>query len=395
LTRNLRKSKYRPSAETLEGRRLMASQAFSGVTSQLAGGVLAIVGDNQPNSIRVSNPDANTVQLTVTGPLISNSAPTTQTQTFAATAVRSIVIRDGNGDDSIINLTQIPSTIVAGNGNDYVNTGDPSRLGTGANDTIRLGNGDDVVQDSGGTDTISVGNGNDVVFAYGKDNIVAGNGANTLYNIVGSGNIVAGNGANHIITNNNFAVNSGPNTLPIYRFGGKAAPVQLDPNGILYFTSATGNATVTVNDNGDGTITSVYTNDATGTNETDTFQSSQVKGIGAIFGKGSGTFTNNTSIENVAYGGAAGNNVLIGGSGWDFMKSNSANDVIIGGQAGAENILSEGGQNGTIVGGTGVDVIAAGFSGTATVISTGTVDVVVGDPGPGSLLVAQKTRTYH
>jgi hypothetical protein len=378
----MNKKKLTPTFDALGNRELMAASVFSG----LAGGVLAVVGTNQADSIRISNPTPTTIELDVKGQA---------SKVWATSAVKAIAITSLNGDDSIINLTQTPSVIVAGNGNNYINSGDPSRLGTGGNDVIRVGNGNNVIQDSGGTDVISSGNGDNVVYAYGKDQIIAGNGDNVLYNIVGSGNIVAGNGQNRVITNNNFKVNVGQNSLPTYIFGGRTAPVTLDANGILNFQAATGNTNVTIDDNYDGTITSTYTNDATGVTDVETFQKSQVTGIGAIFGKGTGTFTNNTDIDDVVYGGGAGGNTLIGGQGFNFMKSNSAGDTIIGGDGG-RNVLSEGGMNGTIIGGNNNrNVLVAGFSGTTTVLSVGDNDVVTGDTGPGSLFAGRKTKFYN
>ncbi len=376
------KRNQKPNLESLEGRKLLTQN----VLSTLANGTLAIVGTNQADSIRVSNPSPTTVQLDIKGQV---------SQTFSSTAVTKLVVNGLNGNDSIINLTQIPSVIVDGNGDNYIDTGLPSQLGTGANDVIQVGNGNNVIQDSGGTDTFKLGNGNNVLFSYGTDNIVAGNGNNVLYNIVGKGTITAGNGNNQVITNANFLVNTGPNSAPVYNFTQPQDAVTLAPNGVLYFRSSTGAAAVDIEDNGDGTITTVFTDGATGATTTQSFLKSSVIQIGAIFGKGSGTFVNNTNLNNVVYGGSAGGNILIGGGGsFDFQKSNSPNDIIIGNSP-TLNVLSVGGQNGTLIGSTGNNVFAAGFSGNATVLSTGAVDVVIGDISVGSILAANKTKVYN
>ena len=51
--------KFNLGVEILESKQLMAG----GVTTTLAGGVLAIMGTNQDDNVRVSNPTATTVQV--------------------------------------------------------------------------------------------------------------------------------------------------------------------------------------------------------------------------------------------------------------------------------------------------------------------------------------------
>lgn len=60
---------------------------------------------------------------------------------------------------------------------------------------------------------------------------------------------------------------------------------------------------------------------------TDVFLKSSVIEIVAIFGKGGGTFVNNTNIADVVYGGGAGGNVLIGG---DFIAGDIGTLIIAG-----------------------------------------------------------------
>jgi hypothetical protein len=376
-----RKFQHTPRVEAFEGRLLMSAVAHGiadhgnghgpdPVTASLSNGTLSIAGTNQDDSIRVTTPTPATVRLDVRG-----QAP----QVWPASSVAAVAIDGRNGDDSLINLTQIPATITAGNGANYINTGDPSRLGIGANDTIVAGNGDNVIQDSGGIDSITAGNGDNVVFAYGTDAIAVGNGNNVLYNIVGSGTITAGDGRDRVITNARVTVLTGTHAYPTVIFTARPNPVTLNANGTLNFAAATGNTTVTINPTDDGsTITTTYTNSVTGVNETDVFPAASVTAIGAIFGRGTGTFVNNTSIDDVVYGGGGGSNQLTGGSGFNFMKSNSSSDTIDGSR-GTSNVLSVGGPIGTLIGGTGKNVLVAGFSGTTVVYSQGTDDALIGD----------------
>ena len=108
----------------------------------------------------------------------------------------------GDGNDSFV-LAQGDSTVTAGNGNDAI-----VAIGNG-NDVISLGNGNDSVNLGGGNDVITLGNGNDVVTAgdgnddvtvgKGNDKVVLGNGSNVIVEGNGNDQVTAGNGANLVV----------------------------------------------------------------------------------------------------------------------------------------------------------------------------------------------------
>jgi hypothetical protein len=356
----------KPRVESLEGRLLMAYRA---VTATLVDGTLAIVGTNQADSIRVTAPGDGTVRLDVRGQ---------PSQSWPASSVAALAIDGRNGDDSLINLTRIPATIAAGDGDHSIVAGDPAHPGVGGDDVITVGNGDNVIQDSGGTDAITVGNGDNVIIAHGNDAITAGNGANTIANITGAGTIAAGGGRDRILAGSDVTVATGAHAYPTVRFAARPDPVTLDADGTLSFAAAAGQSAVTIDDNGDGTITTTFTNDVTGLDERDVFPAASVTAIGAIFGRGTGTFLNNTNIDDVVLGGGGGTNRLTGGGGFNFLASNSPDDILDGSR-GASNVLAGDGPNGFLIGGTGRNILIAGFSGTTVVYSQGTDDALIGD----------------
>src|SRR3954464_13439471 len=91
-------------------------------------------------------------------------------QTFAKTAVTSVVIAGGDGNDKILCDLGRAVKIDGGNGDDLV-------TGTELNDTITGGAGNDVIQGQGGNDSILGGDGNDLLRGQlGADTVRGGNG---------------------------------------------------------------------------------------------------------------------------------------------------------------------------------------------------------------------------
>lgn len=352
--------KVRIRVENLEGKALMAS----GVTVGLAGGVLAIVGSSNADSVRVSNPDASTVRVEVAG----DASPLD----FSATKVRQLFVLGNGGDDSLVNLTNVNAIIDGGSGNDYIHSG--TTLGTGGNDALSGGDGDDTVFDSGGTNILLGGNGADNIWGFGSDVISAGAGDDTVYNIVGAaGQINGGAGKDRVITNGNFKVVSDSADRPAVVFKTRDSTVALD-NGVLYFAGDASNNVVDVQDNGDGTITTFYT-DSSGT-RVDTFNKADVTQVAGVLGAGDDTLNNDTNIDGVFYG-ASGNDFLQGGGGRDLLKGGSGDDTLLG-RGGNDDLTGDGGFD-YLDGGSGANTLRGGFDGQDTVI-TGPLDLVIGDP---------------
>jgi Ca2+-binding RTX toxin-like protein len=151
-------------------------------------GVLAATGDNQNNTITVSDP-AGTILINDGAVSIDGGQPTVANTT-------DIVMSGGNGDDTISlgNAALPPAQLFGGPGNDTLTGGSGADLldGGADDDTLNGGNGDDllfggagddrVVGDKG-TDTAFLGAGNDT-FVWnpgdGNDTVVGGAGFDTL-----------------------------------------------------------------------------------------------------------------------------------------------------------------------------------------------------------------------
>lgn len=357
------------SVEVLEGKQLQTQ----GISAALSNGVLAIVGSQQADSITVQ-PLSGGQQLAV----IVQNDDVPQFYSFAVSQVQSIVIAGNNGDDTIMNLTNIPSNIQGGNGNDYIQAG--TTLGVGGNDVIFGGNGDDIIFDTGGTNTLTGDNGDDNIWGFGTDVILGGNGSDTIYNIVGAGTIVGGQGNDRVITNGNFNNVADTADRPAVVFKARAQTVALD-NGVLYFAGDGTNNLVDIQDNGDGTITTTYT-DANGV-RVDTFNKADVTQIAGVLGNGDDVLNNNTTIDSVFYG-AAGNDTLNGGGGNDLLKGGAGNDVLFG-NGGSDDLTGDTGFD-YLDGGAGKNTLRAGVDGQDIIvlnqndILTGTPFALIGGP---------------
>lgn len=342
--------------EGLESKDLMAAAVLSG-------GVLSIIGSPNNDVIQISNQDANTIQVN-----LFNSLKTPLL--FSANQVTSLVVLGQNGDDSLVNLTNIPSIMDGGNGNDYLQSG--TTLGVGGNDVLSGGNGDDIIFDTGGVNVLSGGNGVDTIWGFGTDNINGGTGNDVIYNIVGSGTIIGGAGNDRVITNVNFNNVADAADRPAVIFGKQRADIALD-NGVLYFAGTNADDVAQIDDNGDGTITATYT-DANGTFVA-TYNKSDVTQIAGVLGNGNDTLFNNTDIDSVFYG-AAGNDYLQGGDGNDLLKGGADNDVLLGG-AGNDDLTGDGGAD-VLDGGDGANILRAGFDG-QDVVLVNPDDILIGN----------------
>src|SRR5262245_28961647 len=138
------------SFERLEYRMTPATQAI------FAGGVLAVVGDANPNNIVVSSVGGN-LQVT------DNSAPVTikalsGTPTLAQTRLVVVFGRDGNDQITIdASLGTVPAALYGGLGNDTLTAGH------NGNSLLYGGDGDDALNGGGGMDLLVGDSGNDVL----------------------------------------------------------------------------------------------------------------------------------------------------------------------------------------------------------------------------------------
>ncbi len=157
----------------------------------LKDGVLSITGSNDNDRLFVA---ASVDTITVR----QNDA----TFSFAANAVRRITIDSGAGNDQIQSLTELRTTVLAGEGDDTIITG-------AGRDFIRAEAGNDLVQSSGGRDAVFGGSGNDLINTgsdrdkafggKGKDTIRGAAGADVLFGNSGDDILVGGDGSDRIL----------------------------------------------------------------------------------------------------------------------------------------------------------------------------------------------------
>ena len=281
---------------------------------------------------------------------------------------------DGNGANVVIGGVGANTITINGNGNNdilgvngYVNfsggyvlemyTTSPTATdgSTSNDDTIKVGNGNNVILGGSGADVIAAGNGNNVIF--GNDGqVIFANGViqtmeSTDTSIGGDNTITAGNG-NDIVFGG-----IGANTITL---GGGTDEV-VGGNGFAQFSQT-------------GILEAFYSIAPT-----------------ATFGGTKDTGTSNNDIINVGNG----NDAVIGGTGSDKITAGNGNDYIIGGNGEIQYTVVNGVNtisraqsaygysfgNNTIVAGSGVDSIIGGSGSNNITTGYGPDDIVLGHDG--------------
>ena len=211
----MNKNRFVPSFETLESREMMS---VTSITLNAAG-LLKVVTDGGNNSVNISSQaltaslGGSTAASSSLAPVSGLSMSTTGVQatasvnagsgttnlaagtivvkdftrttnnvwTFARSSVKSIEVDSGAGNDTIVSNAAVPTKVVAGEGNNFIQTGagnDNITVGNGSN-TILTGDGDDVVYAIGaGNNYIDGGNGNDTIFGGSGNNTIHGGAGN-------------------------------------------------------------------------------------------------------------------------------------------------------------------------------------------------------------------------
>jgi Ca2+-binding RTX toxin-like protein len=209
-------STFRPEAEALEDRCLLAFAVLNNGVLTVAGGALGDTLTVQQVANRVSVGGIKINLGTATGPSVSS---------VSATDVQRIRFFGHEGDDSITNLTAIPSeayggtgrdTMVGGSAADYLDTGEGEDVasGNGGHDTLFAGphgvedgfnilNGDagnDWLFGTEGDDELHGGSGNDLMGGFGGDDVLDGGSDNdALVGGVGDDTLVGGFGNDSLI----------------------------------------------------------------------------------------------------------------------------------------------------------------------------------------------------
>jgi Bacterial Ig-like domain (group 3)/Right handed beta helix region/RTX calcium-binding nonapeptide repeat (4 copies) len=243
------------------------SQTILGPGVYAVGTQLLIVGANTSDYAQVSptgSKSDGTTGLQVNSTLNNVWSSKTFNQTFTAIYVFGY---GGNDDFQLSGSLTLPTTVVEGNGNDYLQLAggnDVVTLGTGSNQVFG-GNGNKTItdQDVAGTNAyLSLGLGNETItLGAGNDQVVMGGGTNVVTAGNGNDSVTAGNGTNAIaLGNGNNYVQAGNGTDSVtmgsgnddVQLGGGANTVTLG-NGNDYVSAGSGNNTVTVGNGNDTT----------------------------------------------------------------------------------------------------------------------------------------------
>jgi Ca2+-binding RTX toxin-like protein len=137
---------------------------------ELVGSELFVNGTDFADLITVNRVGSNIV-------VERDDGTVTFARTFDAADVQFLSINGYDGDDNIVNATDLPSTIHGGNGFDTIwgGTGPDRIRGLGGNDSLRGGDGDDVILGDNGDDTLHGGDGTDTLTgAAGIDALLLG-----------------------------------------------------------------------------------------------------------------------------------------------------------------------------------------------------------------------------
>lgn len=154
--------------ETLETRTML--------TADLASGVLSVHGSPAADVLEISQ-QGDTISVDING----------QLEAFAAAMVESLLVEAGPGDDTVrINLSDIPTTVQGGAGNDLL-------TGGFGDDLLEGGLGDDRLNGRRGNDRIIGGAGNDrMLGGSGHDELRGGMAADRLTGNAGNDRMYGG-----------------------------------------------------------------------------------------------------------------------------------------------------------------------------------------------------------
>ncbi len=118
-------------------------------------------------------------QVVVTHTKIGDGGSTTESKTFALASIATIRVALGDGDNTFINQTSLPSKVFGGLGADTLTggSGNDDLNGEGGNDTLKGLGGNDRLDAGAGNDFLEGGDGQDILLGGGgNDNLDGGNG---------------------------------------------------------------------------------------------------------------------------------------------------------------------------------------------------------------------------
>ena len=163
-------------AEVLEPKQLLAATiSVNGVTKELL-----ITGTTGGDVATVTAVDATNIKVRVfTGVDVVE-------QTLAKASVAKVTFLGDAGADKLTNFTDIPVSMIGGDGNDTL-------LGGLGNDTFFGGLGDDSLHGNAGNDLAFGGDGNDTLFgAAGRDSLSGEAGNDNVNGAASAGDVISG-----------------------------------------------------------------------------------------------------------------------------------------------------------------------------------------------------------
>ncbi|WP_422931569.1 Ig-like domain repeat protein [Singulisphaera sp. PoT] len=324
---------YAGDANLLTSSSAAATQAILGAGVSVVGTTLYITGASGSDYAQISptgSKSDGTTGLKVSATLNNNWISRTFLQPFTAI---SILGGEGNDNFQLTPSLTLATTVVQGNGNNYIQAGggnDSFTFGTGSNQVFG-GNGDKTVTANdvaGASSFYNFGNGNHV-FSLGQGNaqVFLGNGNNiiTMQNgtdlvSVGNGDnvVTLGNGNNYIRAGNGTNVVTSGNGTDVVVLGDGANTVMLG-NGNDYFAAGNGNNTVTA---GNGNVVVQLGN---GHNTVNLGDGNDYVAAGS----GDNTVTVGDGSNTVQLGN--GDNVVLAGDGNDYISAGNGANLVVGG----------------------------------------------------------------
>jgi Ca2+-binding RTX toxin-like protein len=363
----------------------------------------AIINGNSGTDVIIAGDGTNEIYAGVKTSL-ANAIAAASTATATGQKGDLIAVGDGN------------NTIVGTNGNDFIASDDSFQNGTGGNDVIVLGAGNDTyfggvnVTEATGDWTLTLNsnnvfiptnmsispvdytnpyaqpyNGNYFATSTGSEIAPDGAGNVTIYGGTGNYTLSLSNGNNYVdVGSGNSSVYGGMGNDTI--IAGSGTDIIHGGGGTTYIEGGSGVSTL-VGGDGDNTIiggsgnATIYA--SSGPNAFINFTNANLDNSYVDGGSGNdviyGSAGNDTLIAgtgNTTIHGQFGNENIVGGSGNDFLTGGVGNNTIAAGGAGLDTLFAEGSSSSTsylyggsgvdyIVGGSGVNVINAGDGGTA------------------------------
>lgn len=261
---------------------------------------------------------------------------TTESETFNLTDVARILVNLGNGTNSYLSSTFVPSVVFGGTGRDDI------RGGTGA-DIFGGGLGDDELRGGGGNDTLVGGDGNDLIYGEAGNDSIAGNAGNDdIFGATGNDSISGGNG------NDFLEGGSGHDTIR----GGSSSDTVNGGSGNDELHGDSGSDRIDGLDGEDRAFGGTGNDTITGGNHDDELKGGT--GNDSIFG-GDGRDDLDGDEGNDGLYGDAGDDVITGGAADDFVDGAAGNDFILGSDG--NDSLEGGPGNDEIWGGAGHDTL--------------------------------------